>query len=86
MFVERLPLPQRQVLLLRYMLDLPHEATAKALGLSPENVRILHHRALRFLEERLTAIGRAPGEVPRNRSRGTLKQAPVLRTRRFALL
>jgi RNA polymerase sigma-70 factor (ECF subfamily) len=87
LFVERLPLAQRQVLLLRYTLDLDHTTTAKVLGTTPDNVRVLHRRALTFLRSRLAALGRAPagsGHAPQ-RIRGCLGQAPVTRARRFAL-
>jgi RNA polymerase sigma-70 factor (ECF subfamily) len=87
LFVERLPLAQRQVLLLRYTLDLDHAATAAVLGTTTDNVRVLHHRALTFLRHRLSAVGRAPSasrHMPQ-RIRGCLRQAPVTRARRFAL-
>jgi RNA polymerase sigma-70 factor (ECF subfamily) len=84
LFMERLPVAQRQVLLLRYMLDLTQEQTAAALGRSYEDVRKLQSRALRFLRARLSAVGCAP-----TRSRPPmvrrLRQAQVLRWRRFAL-
>ncbi|MDX6653173.1 MAG: hypothetical protein QOJ38_1954 [Solirubrobacterales bacterium] len=86
LFVERLPLPQRQVLLLRFMLDLPSKEIASILERSPEDVRMLQARALRFLNTRLSALGRGPQTGPRIRSRQYLRQAPVLRGRRFALL
>jgi RNA polymerase sigma-70 factor (ECF subfamily) len=88
LFVERLPVAQRQVLLLRYMLDFDHRTIAEVLGLSPENVRVLHHRALRYLRARLTALGRHPSAPSREpqRIRGCLRQAPVTRARRFALI
>jgi RNA polymerase sigma-70 factor (ECF subfamily) len=87
LFIERLPLAQRQVLVLRYMVDLSHAEVAATLDRTVEDVRGLQHRALRFLRERLTAIGRAPAA---DRSRRTRilrcpKQAPVLRARRFSL-
>ncbi|MDX6651684.1 MAG: hypothetical protein QOJ38_465 [Solirubrobacterales bacterium] len=87
MFVERLPIAQRQVLLLRYLLDLPGAEIARVLERSPEDVRILQHRALRFLEKRLSAVGRGPGRLKRATGiRECPRQAIVLRSRRFALL
>ena len=86
LFVERLPIPQRQVLLLRYVMDLSGAEIAKILDRSPEDVRILQHRALRFLEQRLSAVGRGPGKLKRPAGvRECTKQAVVLRSRRFAL-
>ena len=84
--IERLPVAQRQVLTLRFMLELSGEETARVLDLSNENVRTLQHRALRFLEHRLTALGRAPAR--RRGSVGMLRDIKphnVLRARRFAL-
>ena len=86
LFVERLPIAQRQVLLLRYVMDLSGAEIAKVLERSPEDVRILQHRALRFLEQRLSAVGRGPGRIKRAAGvRECTKQAIVLRSRRFAL-
>jgi RNA polymerase sigma-70 factor (ECF subfamily) len=85
LFIERLPVPQRQVLLLRFMLDLSTSEIGQVMGRSPENVRKLQQRALRFLEKRLISLGRVPRDnrhVPWRRRR---RQAGVLRARRFAL-
>lgn len=60
MLVERLPVAQRQVLLLRFMMDLATSDIGAVLDRSTEDVRVLQSRALRFLEHRLTALGRAP--------------------------
>jgi RNA polymerase sigma-70 factor (ECF subfamily) len=85
--IGRLPLPQRQVLALRYMLDLPHAEIATILDREPGAVRAIHHRALKALETRLTRLGRAPRHDERSaRMRRWVKRAPVLRERRFALL
>ena len=84
MLIERLPIAQRQVLMLRYMMDLTAADIAAVLGRSNEDVRALQSRALRFLEQRLTALGRSPHrrqptiQMTRRRS-----GAPVLRARRF---
>jgi RNA polymerase sigma-70 factor (ECF subfamily) len=86
MFVERLPLAQRQVLVLRYMLDLSDEQIADLLKRSAGEIRMLRSRALRFLRQRLEAL-----RCGRSRSalgapwRRRLREAPVLRSRRFAL-
>jgi RNA polymerase sigma-70 factor (ECF subfamily) len=84
-FIERLPLAQRQALALRFMLDMSADEIAQVLDLTPTNVRGLQHRGLSFLRARLAAVGRRrTGEKP-IRMRGRFKQAPVLRARRFAL-
>jgi RNA polymerase sigma-70 factor (ECF subfamily) len=86
MFVERLPLAQRQVLMLRYMLDLSNGEVAEVLGRSSDEVKVLHHRAVKFLRQRLSAIGRSPHEGRRVPALRRFKQAEVLRHRRWALL
>jgi RNA polymerase sigma-70 factor (ECF subfamily) len=86
MFIERLPLAQRQVLFLRYALDLSHEQTAAVLGRGVLDVRQMQSRALRMLRARLAAVGRGsphrarPGMVRRR------DKSHVLRSRRFALM
>jgi RNA polymerase sigma-70 factor (ECF subfamily) len=85
LLVERLPLAQRQVLLLRYLLDLSNREIAAVLDRTPSDVSLLHHRALGFIRDRLAALGRTHSGRPVQwrRRRG---KAPVLRARRFALL
>jgi RNA polymerase sigma-70 factor (ECF subfamily) len=51
--VGRLPLPQRQVIVLRYMNDLSYPEIADLLGRSPDAVRQIHQRALARLRARL---------------------------------
>ncbi|HEX2015116.1 MAG TPA: RNA polymerase sigma factor [Solirubrobacteraceae bacterium] len=86
MFIERLPLIQRQVLVLRYMLDLSSSEVAVVLDRSPNEIRIHQHRAQRFLRDRLIAIGRTPGRGGLVPWRGRERQALVLRSRRFMLV
>jgi RNA polymerase sigma-70 factor (ECF subfamily) len=85
MFVERLPAAQRQVLVLRFMLDLSGEEIAQVLGRSHLAVRQLQTRALAQLQQRLTAIGRAAPRRDRTRMRMRLRPMPVTVRRRFAL-
>jgi RNA polymerase sigma-70 factor (ECF subfamily) len=85
MLIERLPLAQRQVLLLRYMLNLTYAEAAEVLDRSIDDIRALHSRARRFLEARLTALGRSPRVGRPERCRTFLRKAPVLRARRFVL-
>jgi RNA polymerase sigma-70 factor (ECF subfamily) len=84
--VERLPLAQRQVLLLRYLLDLTSAEAAKVMGRTAGDVRILQFRALRFLEDRLTSLGRAPTSSRKpDAMRAPMRHSQVLRERRFTL-
>jgi RNA polymerase sigma-70 factor, ECF subfamily len=83
--IERLPARQRQVLVLRYLLDLSPAEVSRILETSSENVRVLQHRALTFLRERMVALGREPTHRGRIRMRGVLHKARVLRRRRFML-
>ena len=85
-FIERLPIAQRQALLLRFMLGLDAGQIAVMLERTPDDVRKLQHRALRFLEARLSAIGREPQGGRRVRMGRWRKQATVLRRRRYALM
>jgi RNA polymerase sigma-70 factor (ECF subfamily) len=85
LFLDRLPLAQRQVLFLRYVLDLSHEQTAAVLGRSVLDVRSLQSRALRFLRQRLAAVGRVSGQRSRRGMVRRHRHAKVLRARRFAL-
>lgn len=84
--VERLPAAQRQVLALRYMLGLQPRQIAKVMGLDPNHVSVLHYRAVNFLRERLTALGREPKDI---RDAARMSRIPqkntVLRQRRWAL-
>lgn len=85
MLIERMPIAQRQVLVLRYMMQLRNTEIAEVLGRSPDSIRKLHERAMAFLHDRLTALGRTSGER-RPGSTRISRQAIVLRRRRFALL
>jgi RNA polymerase sigma-70 factor, ECF subfamily len=85
MFIERLPSAQRQVLLMRFMLDLTTSEIAQILGRAPADVRKLQHRALMYLRDRLSVLGRAPRREPRRGAYHRPRQAVVLRERRFAL-
>ena len=60
MLIERLPEIQRQALTLRYVLGFDAGEIAEIMNRSAESVRQLHSRALRFLEQRLVALGREP--------------------------
>jgi RNA polymerase sigma-70 factor (ECF subfamily) len=86
LFIERLPLAQRQVLFLRYAVGLTTSEVARVLSQSPEAVRQQHSRALRFLRARLTALGREPTRGDRIGARALMRRARVVRVRRYSLL
>lgn len=85
LFIERLPGAQREVLTLRYLLDMRIDDIAAVLGRSPKSVRRLQERALSTLEERLVAIGRGSRRGRRAPMRVRMRPAPVIAARRFAL-
>lgn len=82
--VHRLPLAQRQVVVLRYVVDLDWKTIALTLDKSPGAVRQLEQRAFSSLRRRLEASGRAPGvqRLPLVRRAST---SPVTARRRGAL-
>ena len=85
--IERLPLGQRQVLVLRYMLDLPYRDIAAIVARSPDAVRQVHHRALDCLRRSLTPpteheLGAQVGRVHRQPMLRAPRHSPVLRARR----
>jgi len=84
--IERLPLAQRQVLVLRFMLDLTHAQIGEILKRNPEDVRALLYRALGFMRTRLNAMGRGEDRsVQRLQMRRRPSPAPVTGARRAAL-
>jgi RNA polymerase sigma-70 factor (ECF subfamily) len=85
MFIERLPLTQRQVLVLRFMLDFSSSQIAAVLGQTPDNVRQLQSQALRFLRQRLANVWRHSDRRGRIRMKAHVRPASVARARRFAL-
>jgi RNA polymerase sigma-70 factor (ECF subfamily) len=85
LFIERLPEAQRQVLALRYLLDLPYSEIARVMDRSQVDVRSLHSRGVRFLRARLAGLGRAGRDSRPVRMRSPLRQPPVIGARRWAL-
>jgi RNA polymerase sigma-70 factor (ECF subfamily) len=83
--LRRLPPSQRQAVALRYMLDFGTEEIAEIMQISPQAVRNLQHRALRFLRERFLELDRRPLRVTRAAMLRRLRGAPVLLQRRLAL-
>jgi RNA polymerase sigma-70 factor (ECF subfamily) len=85
-FIQRLPLAQRQVLVLRFMLDLPYAEIAAILDRSQADVRMLQSRALAFLRQRLRAVGQGREGARRVPMRRRGRRVDVLRARRWALV
>ena len=81
--VERLPLAQRQVILLRYVFDFATDEIATALERTPVAIRMLEHRAMRALEARLAAM-RSRG-CDRSSMVARRRPLPVMTSRRLAL-
>jgi RNA polymerase sigma-70 factor (ECF subfamily) len=86
MFLDRLPLIQRQVLYLRYAVGLRSSEMASVLGVTAEAVRQHQARATRFLRARLEAVGRAPTRSNRMGAHGLVLRPRVVRARRFSLI
>ena len=57
-FAERLSPPQRQVLMMRFVLDMSDEQIAAATARKPAAVRALRSRAIATLRSSLAAAGR----------------------------
>lgn len=84
-FIRRLPETQRQAIAMRYMLDFGAEEIAEVMQTTPQAVRNLQHRGLRFLRERLLEAERKPVRVTRAAMRIRFRGGPVLAGRRLAL-
>jgi len=84
--INRLPLAQRQVLVLRHLGGFGNAEIAVMLDRTPQAVSKLHQRATAFLRERLTAMGRSPQTLePRSGMRAQIKPSRVIRERRWIL-
>jgi RNA polymerase sigma-70 factor, ECF subfamily len=85
--IERLPIVQRQVIVLRFVLDFTVAEVAEILGRSPGAVSQLQRRGFSIIRSRVGAIDRVPARRDaRLAMRGRLREAIVLRTRQLALL
>jgi RNA polymerase sigma-70 factor (ECF subfamily) len=86
LFIERLPLAQRQILMLSYMLDLDNAEIGRVLGHSPDTVRRYKNRALAFLRKRLSAVGREQARSEKAQpALQIFRQNRVTRARRWQL-
>jgi RNA polymerase sigma-70 factor, ECF subfamily len=84
--VDRLPLGERRVLLLRHVVGLDATEVARACGWEEATVARLHAAGLARLRERLDAFGRCTtGDHTRVAMRAFGWGSPVLRSRRRAL-
>jgi RNA polymerase sigma-70 factor (ECF subfamily) len=84
--VSSLPAAQRQVLMLRYMMDLSWAQIADILGRSPAAVRQLQARALTQLRARLGDTERGVEAAARMHATQRPRPLPVLQARSSALL
>jgi RNA polymerase sigma-70 factor, ECF subfamily len=85
-FLERLPLAQRQVLTMRYMLDLQTSDIAEILGHTQDWVRQTQRRGLQNLERRLVRLGSEPSQRDRRLSMKRLRRWRAnLRDQRFTI-
>ena len=83
--VERLPMSQRQVVLLRYLFEFTTAEIAEAMERTPVAVRMLEHRAIRALEARLAALRGRAERCDRSSMVRLSQPTPVLQSRRLAL-
>jgi RNA polymerase sigma-70 factor, ECF subfamily len=85
-FLERLPLAQRQVLTMRYLLDLHTRDIAEVLDRSQDWVRQTQRRGLQTLERRLVRLGSEPSKRDRRLSMARLRRWRAnLRDHRFTM-
>jgi len=85
--IERLPIVQRQVIVLRFVLDFTVAEVAEILGRSPGAVSQLQRRGFSIIRARVGAMDRGP--VRRSAGlamRARVREAVVLQARRLALL
>lgn len=88
--IEELPLSQRQVIVLRYMMEFRSTEISQILDRSPAAVRQLHQRAMQFLRRRVDSPATVTKRTEQTRvQRESMvrlpPRAPVARARRMAL-
>jgi RNA polymerase sigma-70 factor (ECF subfamily) len=86
LLVERLPVAQRQVLMLRYMAGLGAADIADIVGFDAGTVVELHARAFASIDDSLAAVTRTPRYSGRHAMQRREQATPVLYQRRRALL
>lgn len=86
--IEELPLSQRQVIVLRYMMEFRATEIAEVVDRSPDAVRQLHQRAMQYLRRRVEngdGEQTGPTSVQRESMVRLPRRGPVVRSRRTAL-
>jgi RNA polymerase sigma-70 factor (ECF subfamily) len=83
--MRRLPAAQRDVLYMRFVLDMATEQIAEIMDRSPKAIRHLQVRALQSLERWLDGMGSRSLRRQRLPSLLRIRPAPVMAARRFAL-
>src|SRR6185312_11444106 len=76
--VRQLPDEQREVIVLRFIEQMPHADVARHLGKSAATVRVIQHRALQALRKLLEQDERRTPERRRNGHNGTKRLSRVL--------
>ena len=85
LLIERAPMEERHVLMLRYMARLSFVDIGAVLGIAPDAALDLHHRAVCALDASLATMTRGPQAGGRHAMSRLAAQTPVLRQRRRAL-
>ncbi len=85
MLVERLPVTQQQVILLRYVFEFKTNEIGEVLERTPVAIRMLEHRAMRALEARLHSMRGITRRCDRTPMVALARPAPVLFRRSLAL-
>jgi len=63
--LDELPEDRREALIMRFALGMSNREIARALGRTDGATKVLIHRALKQLEERMAAADRPPGDEGR---------------------
>jgi DNA-directed RNA polymerase specialized sigma24 family protein len=85
LLIERAPMEERHVLMLRYMARLSFVDLGVVLGIAPDAAVELHRRAVSALDASLATMSRGPQAGGRHAMSRFTSQTPVLRQRRRAL-
>jgi DNA-directed RNA polymerase specialized sigma24 family protein len=86
LLIERRPLPERHVLVLRYFAGLGWADIGEVMAVDPDVALSLHEMAVDSLDSTLAAATRSPRVENRHQMGRLIQQTPVLHRRRRALL